>query len=574
MPFFFHNKDKDEALDAMVHNNTFGPFGSGGGTVHAGHSFHTAGGNVYIETPDGQRQPQHSPSSRDTEFLRAWCLTDPRDDRQRILASKDPLLEGSCDWIFRDPAFTQWWSDDDSRILWIHGDPGKGKTMMMMALTEEIARRLRDKPGSGVVSFFFCQNAARELSNSTAIVRGLTFLLAAEQPTLRKHLAKKCAEAGERLFEGFNVLQSLWNTLLDIAQDEAVPRVYLLVDALDECDTDSIRAFLTLLTRGTSTGLRKIKWVLSSRNETHISQRLQRSQDTSLELNSKHVTAAVMSFIAYKVDQLACDKSYNPEVCEAVRAYLNTHADGTFLWVALVCKEMEEEDVYEWNVQSTMEQFPSGLEPLYGRMLQHLYAGKKRDLILHRLALICNVTIARRPLHINEIGHLAGFPSAVINHSRAVSDLVSSCGSFLTMREGIVNFVHKSAKDYFTTGTGSSIFQVGQTAVHGQLAQRLLDFMSRLLKKDMGSIGRPGMLVSEIDSETVQCSLPRHLQYACCHWVDHIMEGKFHFEKEGRLVYSFLQEKLLFWLEALSLIGRLSDGVHMLSTLRTASKVS
>ena len=131
--------------------------------------------------------------------------------------------------------------------------------MMMMALTEEIARRLRDEPGSGVASFFFCQNTARELSNSTAIVRGLTFLLAAEQPTLRKHLARKYEEAGERLFEGFNVLQSLWNTLLDIAQDEAFPRVYLLVDALDECDADSTRAFLTLLTHLTSVASRKIK---------------------------------------------------------------------------------------------------------------------------------------------------------------------------------------------------------------------------------------------------------------------------------------------------------------------------
>lgn len=36
------------------------------------------------------------------------------------------------------------------------------------------------------------------------------------------------------------------------------------------------------------------------------------------------------------------------------------------------------------------------------------------------------------------------------------------------------------------------------------------------------------MLVSEIDSETIQYSLPRHLQYVCCHWVDHIKEGKFH----------------------------------------------
>src|SRR5271163_1170481 len=67
----------------------------------------------------------------DNRCLSAWRLTDPREDKDRILNSKDPLLEGSCSWILHDPAFTQWWNNDESRILWIHGDPGKGKTMII-----------------------------------------------------------------------------------------------------------------------------------------------------------------------------------------------------------------------------------------------------------------------------------------------------------------------------------------------------------------------------------------------------------------------------------------------------------
>ena len=54
-------------------------------------------------------------------------LTDPRDDRRRIERHKDGLLEGLCSWIFEDPAFVDWWTQDDLRFLWIHGDPFKGK---------------------------------------------------------------------------------------------------------------------------------------------------------------------------------------------------------------------------------------------------------------------------------------------------------------------------------------------------------------------------------------------------------------------------------------------------------------
>src|SRR5436190_1842443 len=70
------------------------------------------------------------------QCLRDLLVTDPRVERIRILHSKDNLLDGSCTWVLSDPAFVDWWNKDDIRILWIHGDPGKGKTMMAMASTD------------------------------------------------------------------------------------------------------------------------------------------------------------------------------------------------------------------------------------------------------------------------------------------------------------------------------------------------------------------------------------------------------------------------------------------------------
>src|SRR5947209_19390425 len=58
---------------------------------------------------------------------------DPRIEKDRIEFSKDKLLRESYAWIFSDPAFIDWQANHNTRLLWIKGDPGKGKTMMMIA---------------------------------------------------------------------------------------------------------------------------------------------------------------------------------------------------------------------------------------------------------------------------------------------------------------------------------------------------------------------------------------------------------------------------------------------------------
>ena len=53
----------------------------------------------------------------DQQCLRDLRLTDPRDDKTRIEAGKDQLLEGSCSWVLEDPAFIRWWTQDEFRFL-------------------------------------------------------------------------------------------------------------------------------------------------------------------------------------------------------------------------------------------------------------------------------------------------------------------------------------------------------------------------------------------------------------------------------------------------------------------------
>ena len=510
------------------------------------------------------------------QCMRAWHLTDPRDDRERILSTKDPLLDGSCTWLFEDPAFTRWQSDDECRILWIHGDAGKGKTMMMMAAIDEITRRVQSRADSEMLSYFFCQNTIQELNTATAIIRGLIYHLVMQKPELVHHLRKDYDRQGSKMFEGVNAIHTLWRTLSEVLKDPVVSKVYLLVDALDESDADSTATFLKLLTTTTSKPWHKVRWIISSRNELGITETLRCAgvaHNTSLELNSVHVARAVESFIEIKVGHLATRKKYTNAQHESTKAYLTKHADGTFLWVALVCKELEK--VAARKTQKVLERFPAGLEPLYARMMKSVRRDEDEDEdeVELREGVLRTVTLARRPLDLTELGILAGFEKELNSNVQYLRELVESCGSFLTIRGHIVYFVHQSAKDFFTTGKGSTIFPLGQQSAHVRLAYRSLAQISEHLKRDICGLERPDASAQDVEERVLHRCLPRPVQYACCYWVHHL-QGCPDVLSDSGPVYTFLKVHLLHWLEALSLLQRTSDGVLMMKQLREWVQVS
>lgn len=70
---------------------------------------------------------------------KAQCLsdlriTDPRHDKIRIESTKGGLLEDSYSWIFEHSDFQQWHDNTARPLLWIKGDPGKGKTCCSVEL--------------------------------------------------------------------------------------------------------------------------------------------------------------------------------------------------------------------------------------------------------------------------------------------------------------------------------------------------------------------------------------------------------------------------------------------------------
>src|SRR5208282_3702412 len=158
----------------------------------------------------------HQFSPEDKKCLKDLFLSDPGYDMTRIEETKGGLLKDSYMWILSNQDFVDWRDKNETRLLWIKGDPGKGKTMLLIGIVQELLESTHD---SGLVSYFFCQGTDSRLNNATAVLRGLIYQLLIQQQSLISHVRKQYDKTGQKLFEDANAFVALSNIFTDMLHD-------------------------------------------------------------------------------------------------------------------------------------------------------------------------------------------------------------------------------------------------------------------------------------------------------------------------------------------------------------------
>ncbi|KAK4208673.1 hypothetical protein QBC37DRAFT_391849 [Rhypophila decipiens] len=506
-------------------------------------------------------KPEQTFDEPEVRCLADLCVTDPRYDKKRIETVKGGLLKDSYCWVLSNAQFQRWHDGEDNRLLWIKGDPGKGKTMLLCGIIDEL---MMSSPSS-FLSFFFCQATDERINNATAVLRGLIYLLISQQPALISHARQYHDLIGKGAFEGTNSWFTLREIFKAILQDPGLRTTYLIVDALDECMTDLPR--LLELVAEMSCISPRVRWIVSSRNWPQIEEQLAMAEQNarlSLELNAESIAAAVNTYIDYKVLHLSHRKKYDIETRAAVVSYLSSNANGTFLWVALVCQALADPKVRKRHTLTKLHTFPPGLDDLYARMMDQISKSEDADLCKEILAI---ATIVRRPISLPELATLVEMGGDISD----LEELVALCGSFLTLRDQTIYFVHQSAKDFLqgkATHQGSrdafkQVFPLGTGTVNHNIFLRSLNTMLTVLRRDMYGLKAPGFPINEV--ETPSPDPLASVRYSCVFWVDHLHDSTSNKDAPRwntlNAVQTFLEQKYLYWLEALSLLRTMSEGV-------------
>jgi hypothetical protein len=493
-------------------------------------------------------------------------ITDPHQDKERIEEDKGGLLRNSYYWILENPEFQQWRVDPDSRLLWIKGDPGKGKTMLLCGVIDELSKSIANTVN---IAFFFCQATQDHLKNATAILRSLIYMLVKQQPLFISYL-HEIYKDGKQCFEGVNAWVALRAMLNKMLADVQLKKTYIIIDALDECVQEDLPKLLEFIRQNSSVSPR-VKWMVSSRNWPQIEGILDLAEQKvklCLELNADSISEAVAAFIQYKVQELVQRKKYDQETEHTVQAYLLKNAHDTFLWVALVCQNlMDFKATTNRHAVSKLYSFPPGLDSLYSRMMEQIQDSDDSDLCKRVLAIVATIS---RPLTLQELMALRMLQE--VEDLKSLREIIALCGSFLIIRDETVYFVHQSAKDFLLDKASSEVFPAGIGQIHYQIFSQSLEGLTRTLRRDMCDLYAPGLPIDQF--HIPDTSLLASIRYSCIYWVDHLYEAvsadiqSNDLEDEGT-VHIFLNKKYLYWLEALSLFHKMSDGVMAVRKLET-----
>ncbi|RYP43265.1 hypothetical protein DL768_010007 [Monosporascus sp. mg162] len=527
-----------------------------------------------------QEKKNEKQEEKNKECLADLRVTDPRGDKKRIEDTKGGLFPDSSNWILEHEDFQRWRNNDEARLLWIKGDPGKGKTMLLIAIVDELEKQLAHQGPSAALSYFFCQGTNKDLNNAAAVLRGLVYLLGSKYPSLVSHLRKRYDNARSKLFKDANAFFALSEVLEDMLRDTSLSRAYIVIDALDECGmsdehgTDLPR-LLKFIAQHSSVSPH-VKWVISSRNRPDIEQQLKLDNSgikLSLELtqNAEQVAHAVNAYIDFKASRLwplqdrnTLEENILATRRDEVREVMRRKSNGTFLWAALVFVELQ--DVLVGEVLEVLEEIPSGLTELYDRMIEQIRHLKPK----HReycYRVLSTATLAYRPLHLLELQVLAGFQDG-ITYLTDLMRIVKMCGSFLTIQDDYVYLIHQSVKDYLSGKASSIIFPSGPTDVHSAIFSQSLQVMSVTLRRDIYNLHYPGLSINKV--ETPDPDPLAAIRYSCVHWIGHFCDvyGNSRPEDQIRLhlVEQFLREFFLYWLEALGLIQHMGDTVKIWDT--------
>ncbi|PZD29773.1 hypothetical protein A1F96_04897, partial [Pyrenophora tritici-repentis] len=388
------------------------------------------------------------------ECRNALFLTDPHVDREGIISAKGSRVVGTCEWITHNASYRAWLNrdgdgnssnNDNTRLLWISGGPGKGKTMLSVFLTEELERHTA-RADDADLAFFFCSAQDEKRNTAIAVLRGLVRQIIAKRPQLVKHALPKF-ETPTMTQQTLSSVEALWLIFRKLIVDAELGTMFCVLDGLDECEQSTLGELLPrlvgLLAGGTpSSSKGTFKLAIISRDVLSLQGYTRIRLDPD---NNKKVVSDIKRFVSERVKELSKIEGFNDDFRASVQASLLKRAEGTFLWVGFAVYELLQKRTCS-QIWKALEDLPSGLPAIYSRMLLQIPA-EERDV---SCAILRWVTLAIRPLQLQELAAATGvrpsYPGATIES--AIREAITLCGPLLKVQEQEVSLVHQSARDY------------------------------------------------------------------------------------------------------------------------------
>jgi hypothetical protein len=162
----------------------------------------------------------------------------------------------------------------------------------------------------GVLYFFFDDKYEKHKSPQS-LLRGLIHQLICSNPSFIRHAISRYTTQGIQMIES---VESLWSIFTDIATDDEIKNgLYVVIDALDECEPSSTKILLQYFQHFLQTlnhtfiNQTFLKVIITSRPHYKIADLMDYGPFSSIRLKAEagnHINADLHDFISDKVEEL------------------------------------------------------------------------------------------------------------------------------------------------------------------------------------------------------------------------------------------------------------------------------
>lgn len=359
-------------------------------------------------------------------------------------------VDGTLEWILRKQQYTDWISSPRTRLLWISGYAGTGKTVLSSFITQV----LREKQPKALVGRFFCDAQIPSHNDPCAMLRCLVYQLA-DQKRKFWQIVKRVSEAGG--FGMFNQFDSLWNLFVRLTSSETKRIIAIIIDSFDELhDQEQFRLFRRIESLLSSTGTERLKFFITSRPVAERTALLQVeplwAARLSLGDHQDEVNQDIKRVVSFQLQRLVDVGACPLEIRDSLSEELVRKADQTFLWIKIVLALLQKRaPLVPTITRKVLNLIPGELESLYKRTLFDIPEDNQElAASVLRLLVVCD-----RPLTGDEIGALL---TITPDHKSAIS----LQGEHLLRQDGLqrlldplvrvhkshVELLHASLKEY------------------------------------------------------------------------------------------------------------------------------
>jgi len=497
--------------------------------------------------------------------------------------NRNGCLKGTRESILDE--IERWTEDfDKSPVFWLNGLAGTGKS----AIAQTIAERVFADGRLG--ASFFCSRGVEDRSNLQLIFPTLAFQLAQKYPAFRSSLIPLLQSDPDVVHESLR--DQMQRLLIKPLRSTDISTV-IVIDALDECRDEEPESAILLVLGQSAPNLPGVKFFITSRPERHImtgfrGPLLEKLTDVFvLHAVEPHVIGSdIRRFLAHELSALAhggrkgwpTDEQLDSLCRRAAGFFVYAVATVNFLKHTFkrpsdrldIILKSPESTVHEGKVELEVH---TSLDSLYASIFREaFYKNNVEDDAMVRSVLSAVVLVAN-PLSPSAIANLMGFePEEVLR-------LLEAIQSLLALRDDIdhpIQPFHKSLPDFITDPARCSDprFYISPD-YHTKLALCCLKRMGHL-KKNMFSIPDYTLNseVEDLEKKIEDSGIRGAMEYSCRSWHKHLIVTTHRTEDVVSALLSFLEEKFVFWLEVLSVLGAMGDAARALKmTIKWLNKV-